>query len=83
MSLPDPQFDDKPVKFQIQLPPWYHDLLIWLAAIEGTDRAAIARALLIQVLAQRKEDIESSIEAIAEGLGVSVDDLKQLWKDKG
>lgn len=74
-----PKILPKPVKFVIQLPPWYDRKLRLWARVKGTQRATLAANIIQARIEANWPDVERELDRIAESLGVTREHLEIDW----
>lgn len=67
------------VRFSVSLPDWYERKLRLWAALKGTNRATLAGNILQARVEANWVDVDREIDAVAEHLGYSREELEASW----
>lgn len=67
------------VRFSVSLPDWYERKLRLWAALKGTNRATLAGNILQARVEANWVDVDREIDAVAEHLGQSREELEASW----
>lgn len=74
---------DKPVKFGIQIPYLHNRRLRLWARLKNTPRASLASNILQSRIEANWEEIDKDLDAVANYLGVTREELEADWLNGG